>query len=308
MYDQQALIAVLQRHTLDSASLTRFAHFETGSAYRLTVKQGGDALAAWRTLRGLVDQTGYWPVIVSTCETFEDIATRGETPRSPHEIINNGLQLDWEQVLRQRVEQYQSAYGTPITAILPRGEWPEPDEIPPTSSELAERGASLSQEDIDRIREHVLREMAEHFQPAGGLPLREALERGESPEPVETPDNLAGKRSGNVYIALLPTVDGWQIPAYLNFGGWNWCPAPDEHVCLLKHWQEEYGADLMGMTSTTIELCVRRPPTDRESAITLAWEHYVYCHETIGYDLVTNTLEDLAARLLNGSLWRCWWD
>ncbi len=40
----------------------------------------------------------------------------------------------------------------------------------------------------------------------------------------------------------------------------------------------------------------------------LAWQHYMYCNETIGYDLVTNTLEDLAARLLDAPLWQFWWD
>jgi hypothetical protein len=103
-------------------------------------------------------------------------------------------------------------------------------------------------------------------------------------------------------------MEGWHIPAYLNFGGWNDCPHAPEHVCILKHWHEHYGADVMGMNDTTIEMWVSRPPRDRNSAMTLAVEHRVYCNESIGYDFVTNTLEDLAARLLDAPLWYFWWD
>ena len=315
MLDRKALVGLLEQQGLDTASFTDFAGFESGPSYRLTVKDRA-ALAAWHTLHGLVDQTGYWPVIVNQCPTFEYIATRGGEPGPPQEIITEGLSLDWEQVLHQRVEAYQSAYGRPITEGLPRGEWPEPNATPRASDEPADGGASLprtslSQEDVDRIREHALREVGEQFQPEDGPPVSEALEQGEFPERVETApqlNNLVVERSDDMYFVLLPTVEGWQIPAYLNFGAWNDCPSPREHVGMLKHWQEAYGADLLGMTDTTIVMHVKRPPRDRESALTLAWEHYVYCQETIGYDFVTNTLEDLAARLLNASMWSFWWD
>lgn len=38
-----------------------------------------------------------------------------------------------------------------------------------------------------------------------------------------------------VHIALLPTRQGWQVPAFLRYSGWNACPNPEEHVCMLKH-------------------------------------------------------------------------
>ncbi|MFL5628262.1 MAG: DUF4253 domain-containing protein [Ktedonobacteraceae bacterium] len=253
MLDQQELVSVLRQHGFDIASLTRFALFEAGVSYRLTVK-GVEAITNWQTLRGLVEVTGYWPVIVSNYENLEDIAGRGGKARSPQDIIKEGLRLDVEQVLRQYVEQYTSEYNKSLSEVVLRGAWPEPGEIPPTTS------------------------------------------------------MITGEQFESVNIVLLPTVEGWHVPAYLNFGNWNWCPAPHEHVCIMKHWHELYGADLMGMIDTTIEVWVRRPPRDRKSALQLAWEQYVYCHETIGYDLVTNTIEDLAARLLDSPLWYFWWD
>ncbi len=253
MFDQQELLVVLRQHGIDTTSLTHFADFEAGAAYRLTVT-GVEALGTWQTLRRLVDVLGRWPVIVGTYGSLEDIAYRGGTARSPREIIDEGLRLDVEQVLRQRVERYNEAYGRPLTEVLQRGPWPGVDEIQQASS------------------------------------------------------TLAGDQFERVHIVLLPTVEGWQVPAYLNFGGWDACPPAQEHVCMLKHWHEHYGADVMGMTDTTIEVQVSRPPRERNNAMTLALEHYVYCNETIGYDLVTNTLEDLAARLLDAPHWYFWWD
>lgn len=253
MVDRQVLGIVLQQQGIDTGSLTHFADFETDVAYRLTV-HGGEALETWQTLRGLVDVMGCWPVVVGAFESFDDIAYRGGTARSPHEIIEEGMRLDVEQVLRERVELYNAAYGRPLAEGLQRGPWPGADEIEQAGS------------------------------------------------------TLAGGQFERVHIVLLPTVEGWQVPAYLNFGGWNDCPRAPEHVCILKHWHEQYGADLMGMTDTTIEMRVSRPPRERNNAMTLALEHYVYCNETIGYDLVTNTLEDLAARLLGTPLWYVWWD
>jgi uncharacterized protein DUF4253 len=253
MLDQQDLLSVLQQHGFDTASLTHFASFEVGVSYRLTVKTV-EALTSWQTLRGLVDETGYWPVIVGVYENLDDLAGRGGNPGSPREIISEGLGIGAEQALQQLAEQYASAYNETLSESAPRGAWPGPDEIPPTSSVLA------------------------------------------------------GEQSEHVNIVLLPTKEGWHAPAYLNFGAWNDCPIPRVHVCMLKHWHERYGADLMSMTDTTVEVWVRLPPRDRESSWQLAWEHYVYCRETIGYDLMTNTLEDLAARLLNAPRWYFWWD
>jgi Domain of unknown function (DUF4253) len=252
MLDEQELRAVLQ-HDVHITSLAHFADFEAGAAYRLSVK-GVEALGTWQTLRGLVGEMGRWPVIVGEYGSLDDIADRGGARRPPHEIIEEGLRLDFEQVLRERLEGYMTAYNQSLSEALPRGDWPEPGTIIPAPSEVT--------------GEHVER----------------------------------------THIVLLPMVEGWQVPAYLNFGGWNDCPYPPEHVCLLKHWHEQYGADVMGMTATIVEMRVSRPPRDQNSARTLAVEHRVYCNESIGYDLVTNTIEDLAARLLDAPHWFFWWD
>ncbi len=109
-------------------------------------------------------------------------------------------------------------------------------------------------------------------------------------------------------LILLPTTEGWRVPAYLNFGGWNGCPSAPAHVCMMKHWQEHYGAEIMFMGSDTVAMDASRPPQDRESALRLAWEQFAYCSDTIGVAPGIQTLEDVAAKLLNASVWGFWWD
>jgi hypothetical protein len=109
-----------------------------------------------------------------------------------------------------------------------------------------------------------------------------------------------------VFIGLVPTPGGWEAPAFLGFGGWNDCPPPAEHVCMMKSWHERYGAEVVGITHDIVEMAVARPPTTREAALRLAEEHYAYCYDIV--DQGTQTIEGLAATLLNGTVWFFWWD
>jgi len=115
-----------------------------------------------------------------------------------------------------------------------------------------------------------------------------------------------GRPKPAVTIGLFPVKDGWQVPAYFNFGGWNECPAPDGHVLMMKYWQEKYGAELVGMNGDVIEMYVTRPPSTREEALALAEEQYLYCEDIVLQG--TETIQNLAAGLLGNHLWYFWWD
>jgi hypothetical protein len=109
-----------------------------------------------------------------------------------------------------------------------------------------------------------------------------------------------------VFVLLVPTPDGWRVPAYLRFGGWNECPEPAVHVAFLKRWHERWGAELVALGSDTLELAVLRPVLDREEALILADEQFLYC-----FDLIVQgaeTLDRLAALLLRSTSWLFWWD
>ena len=109
-----------------------------------------------------------------------------------------------------------------------------------------------------------------------------------------------------VTIGLFPVKDGWQVPAYLNFGGWNECPDPVGHFLMMRKWHEKYGAELVGMNGDVIEMFVPRPPGSREEALVLAEEQYLYCEDIVVQG--TQTIESLAAGLLGNHIWFFWWD
>jgi hypothetical protein len=139
------------------------------------------------------------------------------------------------------------------------------------------------------------------------------VEKGEWPEGVTPSQDLTGytdivKRRPlkTVAICKVPTPRSWEVPAYLSFGGWNECPGPEEHVALLRYWQENYGADIITLSSDVIECTVSRPPTERAQALALAWEQFVYCSDIVYQG--TETLSSLAATLCGGKTWFFWWD
>ncbi len=110
----------------------------------------------------------------------------------------------------------------------------------------------------------------------------------------------------NVYLATLPTARSWETPAYLRFGHWNDCPQPHVHVAMAKRWNERFGAELIAATGDIVEFEVVRPLMDREAAMRLAREQFVYCADIVQQG--TETLECLAASLLRGKCWFFWWD
>ncbi|MEP7285666.1 MAG: DUF4253 domain-containing protein [Chloroflexota bacterium] len=107
-----------------------------------------------------------------------------------------------------------------------------------------------------------------------------------------------------LFMALVPSQECWLVPLYLSFGGWNDCPPPDVHVNLFKYWYDTYGAEVVALTHDTVEMQVSSPPTSPEIAIKLAEEQFLYCSD-MDYD---GTVDDLAAQLINASVWLFWWD
>ncbi len=120
-------------------------------------------------------------------------------------------------------------------------------------------------------------------------------------------DVLSGKPVDGVWIAFVPTTDPWKVLAYLRYGGWNECPASEEHVAVQRDWHERFGAELVCVSGDVVEMRVARPPTDREAAVALAREQFLYS----GGDLVYQgyeTLNRLAASLVGAEYWYFWWD
>jgi hypothetical protein len=110
----------------------------------------------------------------------------------------------------------------------------------------------------------------------------------------------------NLGIALVPTEVPSEVVAFLEFGGWNWCPDNAEHCALHRYWEREFGAVVIAVTTDVVEMKVERGPNTRESAMSLAWQQYVYCADIV--EQGTETIANLAATLLGGTSWFFWWD
>jgi hypothetical protein len=119
-------------------------------------------------------------------------------------------------------------------------------------------------------------------------------------------DITTGVSCEKVAVALVPVRSGWEVPAFLRMGGWNYCPEPHEHVCILRYWEQFYGAEVVGVSFDTLEMQVALPPIDKESALELARQHFVYCPDVVHQG--ADTLQRLAGLLLDSHVWSFWWD
>jgi hypothetical protein len=124
--------------------------------------------------------------------------------------------------------------------------------------------------------------------------------------PALAVDVLTGQPLDQANILVVPTPNGFEVPAHLRYGAWNECPPSEYHVAMLRSWHDRYGAELISMGADTVELRVKRRPTSRDEALALAREHYAYCNDTV--DQGTQDLATLAAMLMTSDWWFFWWD
>lgn len=143
----------------------------------------------------------------------------------------------------------------------------------------------------------------------GDTSLYDELEKGEWPaQPFRFEPYLA-QQAEEAFIVKVPASRSFEALAYIGFGGWNDCPSDEEHVAVLRHWHERYGADLIGIGGDIIECTVANPPATREQALQLAREHLVYAPGSFSeFSGRASTVPEIAASLLESRHWVFWWD
>jgi Domain of unknown function (DUF4253) len=109
-----------------------------------------------------------------------------------------------------------------------------------------------------------------------------------------------------VQVVAVPSTPEWAVLKYIPFGAWNDCPYDEIHVAAHKKWFEQYGARIEGVTSDILTFNVVNPPSNREDALKLAEEQFLYCPDIV--EQGTQTIDALAASLLNNKTWFFWWD
>jgi hypothetical protein len=165
--------------------------------------------------------------------------------------------------------------------------------------ELASRGLEI---DVAKWVAQQTKANADFLYEAGQWPKGPARAQGLSLHL----DVLTKKPKPSVFIGLFPTPDAWKAPAYVHQGGWNENPDADLHVALHKRWAQKYGSRLVCMSSDVMECTVEHPPSTRAAALELAREHFFYCQDIVHQG--TESIEGLAALLLDGGTWYFWWD
>ncbi|MBC7174393.1 MAG: DUF4253 domain-containing protein, partial [Polyangiaceae bacterium] len=157
-------------------------------------------------------------------------------------------------------------------------------------------------------------ELAAQLRAAGFEASLERPEPDESPSDDAAPfagfatpnDLVTGRPHPLVAVALFPVHAGFEVPALVGWGGWNACPYPEEHVSLLRHFHERFGAELVCMTQDVLELEVTRPPAHFEDALPLARLMHAYCPDIVEQGV--GSVGALASGLVGGTSWFFWWD
>ena len=237
--------------------------------------------------------------------------SNGKAPRQDEGIEVKGLPyslvaVPGEGALRRWKELQAAGQSEGFTPVIlgdmedMRQLWDVGDTITETPEALAERAVALD----------VRQWLAER---PDSEPAEFEVEEGEWPdEEMEDcgfrviADDDGEKFKETVYIAKIPTREAWQVPLYLRIGDWNECPPPEVHAAIARYWQEKYGAVLVCARYDTLEYHVARPPVDRQAAQALAREQFIYCTDIVHQG--TETLNGLAATLLQGEKWYFWWD
>lgn len=111
----------------------------------------------------------------------------------------------------------------------------------------------------------------------------------------------------DIIITNIPTQNSWEIPLYIQMGGYNDCPNPEEQSAVCKYWYEKYGAEISVISCCEIEFYLDKPISDEES-YELAEEHFLFCYDRVYQCSQECTIKGLASVLKDSSVWYFWWD
>ncbi len=102
----------------------------------------------------------------------------------------------------------------------------------------------------------------------------------------------------------ISTVNPWEIPAYVPFGGWNECPSPEEMTAVCKYWYEQYQAVPAVISHDTLEMILPEPVPE-EKADEFVKEYYAFCQDTIDQGVPMPLLKETVKY---STVWQFWWD
>jgi hypothetical protein len=260
--------------------------------YRRIETTGADALKTWERLKA---EGKGWPIIVGGDEDLARIADQWSIfeDARPKDILTRAARLKYPDDLRALVDKEHKDDAEATREVLAKG-----DAELPSMTDIGPNGKAHTLTP-DEVRKRLAQEPSEP-------PLGEWPDTVPAGEGLTVAHGLKGEPLDKVHIFILPTMESAAAPAYLKWGGWNACPAPEYHVAALRSWHDRYGAELIGISGDVINIRVRRRPQTREEALALAHEQFLYCEDLILQG--TEAFAPLAASLMNDDWWFFWWD
>lgn len=106
-------------------------------------------------------------------------------------------------------------------------------------------------------------------------------------------------------LVEIPTVNPWEVFAWLPFGGWNDCPDSEDMMAVFQYWYEKYGAVPACIGFDTLE-CIVPKPVSEADAMALAKEQYAFCSDIVEQGM--GSISALAEELKQSTVWYFWWD
>lgn len=76
--------------------------------------------------------------------------------------------------------------------------------------------------------------------------------------------------------------------------------------CVLRNWEDRFGARVVATGFDILYLSVAAPPVDAEHALEVAAEHHAFCPDNVWQG--SGSLTEYAAELIDAPLWSFWWD
>jgi Domain of unknown function (DUF4253) len=274
--------ALLESRGLDPSFLRVLYRRERTAILGLTVEGGGEAAHEVLSRLERAPEQGLWPVIVGR-EGEEELPAR----------------LEWRSQTAQQL--LAEAEGIDFPAWV---EQEHADLIVRSRKELAEAEQAGDEEAVSHLRKELNRRAP-----------WQCLRRAEWPaeagpgESWMVGHSLTHDEDGDdvpVTLALVPARSGWEALAVLNFGSQWRATRQAVHIAAFRHWEQAYGAEVVCVTSDTIEAWVARPPRSRKKALELARAQCLYCPDL--ETQIYKSVDALAARLLRGEAWYFWWD
>jgi hypothetical protein len=241
---------------------------------------GLDALDIWQQFADAVPETGCSPVLIGP---LEQVAAFGSPQRPEY--------LDCFEPGSEGAQWEAEFIADPLRSTIYRR------NAEPSIADILRKSQSINaQQWFHKCQQELLDRLGE---PA--LFPREHFFDG---DPIRTSESFP-----DCYLALVPTKDSWQIPAYLPFGNFGDCPPPEVHVAIWKYWHELYGAKIQLMNRNRLEFQLHLPyddDFDREEArnLELARQGILYCPNLLRGEL---TSLDRVAAAASYDHWKfCW--